>query len=145
MTFEKVILFIALLLCLGMVKKAILRFHQTHALDITVKEFIETYYKYQDVWNTDYDVEQILRICKKESNVFQIGVIKEICFQNAKELRRYMLKTGEFIIKHSEILQDQYGHVWDEDEYNTSLEILKEIRGICIQKGEKATIQIKIN
>ena len=79
MTFEKVILFIALLLCLGMVKKAILRFHQTHALDITVKEFIETYYKYQDVWNTDYDVEQILRICKKESNVFQIGVIKEIC------------------------------------------------------------------
>ncbi len=145
MTFFNVILLVLLVLCIKMVKDAIIRFHRMHALDITVRDFIENYYKYQDVWDTDYDAEKVLKICNQENNFIQIGILSDMNFQNTEELRKCMLKAGEFIIKYSEVIQDTYGYMGDEDEFNSSLEMLREIRRICIQKGEKSFIEIRIN
>ncbi len=144
MTIFEVVLLLILIFGMNAIKKAIIRFHQTHALDVTIKEFIETYYKYQDVWSTDWNAEKIMHICNTESNMIEIGALNPKLFKNAMELRQYMLKVGEFIIQYSEILQEEYGYVWDEEEFDSSLEILTEIRRICIQKSEPSTATIGI-
>ena len=47
-------------------------------------------------------------------------------------------------MKVAQQLQEEYGYVWDEEEFDSSLEILTEIRRICIQKSEPSTATIGI-
>lgn len=108
----------------------------------TMRDFLRNYQRFQKVWDTDYDAETILRICSLDNNFIKFGSLETMNFKNAKELRECMLLIGEFIIQYSESLKDYYDYQEDDEEYKCSLEALKEIRRICIQKGEKSTFNL---
>ena len=108
----------------------------------TIMDFLRNYQRFQKVWDTDYDAETILRICSLENNFIKFGPLESMIFRNAKELRETMLLIGEFIIQYSESLNYYYGYQEDDEEYKCLLEVLREIRRICIQKGEKSTFNL---
>lgn len=137
-----VIVFLSVPFVIKSLKNSIIKYYQTHSLDIAIKDFIEEYNKYQNVIEMDCNAEEILELCKSSNNIIKIGVFESMTFQNSRGLRRCFLRFGEYIIKYSEFLHDSYGYCGNIEDYRYSLAILRSIRRICLQKGESAVVYV---
>ena len=107
--------------------------------DTTISDFLYIYKRFQDVWDTDYDAEKILEICNLENNFLRFGVVDLLSYKDARELRSNMLMVGEFIIKFSDSMRCYYDYCGNDEKFKEALDALREIRRICIRKGEKTS------
>lgn len=104
----------------------------------TVRDFLTVYDELDEFWETDYDETYIKEAFETERVILRFGSKFSLSFATSKELRECMIVAGEFIIEYYKILQESYAYEGNKEEFNNSMEALKRIRTICLQKGENA-------
>ncbi len=144
MIFLLIVACLVIFYCLIGIKNSISIMAQKHGYKLTVKDFLNAAVLFQEILDKDYDAQMIMKFINTETNVIKLGVIKPMVYTDSKELRYCMLKCGEFIIQYAEYLRKYYGYRVDPVTFNDSIKVLRHIRRIAMQKGEKTIVEINI-
>lgn len=144
MIFLLIVLCLVIFYCLIGIKNSISIMLQKQGYKLTVEDFLNAAVLFKEILDKDYDAQMIMKFTNTETNIIKLGVIKPMLYSNSKELRYCMLKGGEFIIQYAEYLKKYYGYTVDTVTFNDSIQVLRHIRRIAMQKGEKTTIEIQI-
>lgn len=138
-----VIFIIAVPIGIVSLRNSFLKFYQTKGIEVTIEGFLEEYEKFECAMDLDCDAENVLKISRTVQNTIQIGLLEDMTFKDSRELRKCFLKAGEFIIQYTEYVKEAYNYYVDQVNYEKSLEILKKIRTICLQKGENSVVYVR--
>ena len=140
MAFYCIIFLILLMFCFSVIRSGLIKLYKIYGLEKTIRDFIKLYYEFEKVWEQDIAAVEVLRMYNLENNCLKIGVLNDMTFQNMNELRQCMLRAGEFIVKYSEIMENQYNYDYETEEFTDALQVLITIRRVCMEKGENAII-----
>ena len=119
-------------------------------VEIMLDDFISNYDIVKDIIDKDMEIKDIITTLSDEENneyadltdlYFNFGKFGDFAFSNCNEMRRCFLIAGEGIMKYEEIVTSEYGYTIQESEiYEIFMAILKEIRIICLNKGEDSVV-----
>ena len=134
--FQLIITVIGVCILTAFLRQGIIKIKIIRGYRSTLRDFMESYFVLEKVLSEDLEASEILKECDLPYNLLKIGSLNEMMFQDSEGVRQCMLLAGEFILKYAEIINNYYGYEYETEDYTTALEMLKNVRRICLTKGE---------
>lgn len=111
----------------------------------SLKDLNNLYFTYKDILKDDLDAEEVLTKKNLSNNIIKVGPLTYMNFENLKDVRMYILMSGEFIIEYEKILSSHYNYnLVESEDFDSCMEVLRIVRQICVEKGEKTDYRVML-
>ena len=111
----------------------------------SLEDLNNLYCTYKDILREDLDAEEVLTKKNLSNNIIKVGPLTDMNFENLKDVRMYILMSGEFIIEYEKILSSHYNYnLVESEDFDSCMEALRNVRQICVEKGEKTDYRVML-